>query len=151
MSLVPQELVAAPLSQWPRVLSSMFAHYDLLHLVFNMSALYRFGVPIEKVWGHWPLLGLYLFSGIGTNIVYTLLNRKSNVGLVGASAAISGVMAAYFFQFDDKVNMTTWLLFQILSAALALQTGISYSAHLLGFAFGAIYYFIMKTLRNKKI
>lgn len=149
-ALVPGALAAAPLQQSPRLLTSMFTHGNLLHLLFNMAALYRFGAPLERAWGPAQFSALYLVSGLGTNVIYSLFNRDSNVGLVGASGAISGVMAAYFFALDnDAQRMTTWLLYQLVNAVLAVQTGISYTAHLIGFAVGMVFYFARQALLGK--
>lgn len=70
--------------------------------------------------------------------MYSLTHKEQQNGLLGASGAISAVMAAYFLEFADTKNMTSWLLFQLLGAFLATQSNISYSSHLWGFLFGAI-------------
>lgn len=96
--LVPQAVVQHPISQSPTILSSMFTHANMAHLIFNMIALYQFGRPVEHQFGFWSLLLIFFASGIGSNLMYVLTHTDQEIGLVGASGAISGIMSAYFFE-----------------------------------------------------
>lgn len=137
-ALIPSELTRNPRENAGTVVSSMFTHANLSHLLFNMLALYQFGRPLENVYGFWKTLLIYFGSGVGANLMYTLTHTEQNIGLVGASGAISGVMSAYFLEFLETKDMTQWLLFQVGGALLASQSEISYSSHIWGFIFGAI-------------
>lgn len=143
MRLVPSE-VQASVAAWPSLLTSMFAHANWSHLVFNMYALYQFGIPLEKAIGHWHTLGMFLFGGIGANIAYTAVNSSSAVPLVGASAGIASLMAGYFLVFADTRNMVSFLMYQVLGIFVLRQSNISFASHLWGFAFGALYYFLLR-------
>jgi len=145
--LVPGNLYQAPAENWKRIVTSMFSHANLAHLIFNMAALYEFGRPLEHKIGAAHLLLIYMLAGLGTNLVYTLFNRKSSVGIVGASAAISGVSAAYFLEYADRKNMRTWLTFQLFGAfmtATSVGPGVSFVSHLIGFAIGAMVYLFIR-------
>jgi len=144
MTLVPTEFYRAPGEQWKTLIGSMFTHANLAHLLFNMAALYKFGRPLEHVLGGLKVFTIYMVSGIMTNLIYATTNRKSPIGIVGASAAISGIGAAYFLEYADRRNMQTWLMFQIVGALLAQGSGVSFVSHLIGFAVGAIVYLLLK-------
>ena len=75
--------------QWWRLLTSTFIHFGVLHLVFNMVALYPTGRLVERMYGSLPFLLLYLFSGLIGSIVSLLWHPSINSA--GASGAIFGV------------------------------------------------------------
>lgn len=137
-ALIPFEFTQNPKENASTLVSSMFTHANFSHLIFNMFALYQFGRPLEHVYGFVKTLIIYFGSGIGANIMYTLTHSEQEIGLVGASGAISGVMAAYFLEFLETRDMTSWLLFQVGGAILASQSDVSYASHIWGFIFGAI-------------
>jgi rhomboid protease GluP len=78
--------------QWWRLVSAMFLHSGLMHLVFNMYALYSFGLLAERLYGTKAFLGIYLLAGV-VGSCGTLLFSSNAVG-VGASGAIFGIMGA---------------------------------------------------------
>jgi membrane associated rhomboid family serine protease len=148
MALIPSDFYQAPGEEWKTLIGSMFTHANIAHLAFNMAALYRFGRPLEHAIGPGSVFLIYMVSGILTNLIYALGNRKSQVGIVGASAAISGIGAAYFLEYADQRNMKTWLMFQIAGALLAQGSGVSFVSHLIGFAVGAIVYLLLKFFKT---
>jgi len=78
--------------QWWRMFTATFLHGGLLHLVFNMYALYSFGMLTEKIFGTRDFLLIYILSGLAGS-AGTLMFSPSAVG-VGASGAIFGVMGS---------------------------------------------------------
>jgi len=78
--------------EWWRLLTAMFVHAGLVHLVFNMFALLSIGALIERMFGRVPFLVLYLLSGLGGSIASAYWHPLS-VG-VGASGAIFGLYGA---------------------------------------------------------
>jgi rhomboid family protein len=74
--------------------TSMFLHVSVVHLVTNLWFLYVFGDAVEDAFGAWWFLSLYLLSGFFGGMTFVWLNGGSPLPAVGASAAISGVMAA---------------------------------------------------------
>jgi membrane associated rhomboid family serine protease len=143
MALVPKEFINNPVSESKTLVTSMFSHANLTHLFYNMFAIFQFGVPVEHVYGLAKFLIIYFGSGIGSNIMYALTHQGQDIPLLGASAAISGIMSAYFLEFQETKDMTGWLLFQLLGAVLYTQSNISYSSHLWGFIIGAIIWGIL--------
>lgn len=82
--------------QWYRLVSSMFLHADLEHLITNMIALYLAGGVVEQNTGSARFLLLYFVSGIGGNLLSMAveLHTGGSSFSVGASGAIFGVLAA---------------------------------------------------------
>jgi rhomboid protease GluP len=78
--------------QWWRLVTAMFLHGGLTHLVFNMYALYSFGRLAERLYGTRAFLGIYLLAGVAGSCG-TLLFYSRSVS-VGASGAIFGIMGA---------------------------------------------------------
>lgn len=60
--------------QWWQVISHMFMHGGLMHIVFNMYALWAFGTPLERVWGKNKFLFFYFSAGLGSALLHTGVN-----------------------------------------------------------------------------
>jgi len=60
--------------QWWQIISHMFMHGNLMHIVFNMYALWAFGSPLEKAWGRNKFLFFYFSAGIGAALLHTAAN-----------------------------------------------------------------------------
>jgi membrane associated rhomboid family serine protease len=76
------------------VLSSVFLHVSLIHLLGNMWFLFVFGDAVEDALGTMWFLGLYLVSGFFGGMAILATSGSSPVPVVGASGAIAGVMGA---------------------------------------------------------
>lgn len=144
------------------LLSSMFLHGGLAHLIGNMWTLWIFGDNVEDRMGSLRFLIFYLLCGIIASLVHWMFNPLSNVPSVGASGAISGVLGAYFllyplarvivlvpvffwpFFFDVPAMfyLAVWFLGQIIGAQLAPNDpsvgGIAFAAHIGGFISGLL-------------
>lgn len=80
--------------EWWRLFSSMFLHVGILHLLMNMLALYYLGTLVERIYGKWRFLLIYLLGGLGGSLasfVFTV-----NIA-AGASGAIFGLFGALLF------------------------------------------------------
>ena len=149
------ERIARGEQPW-RLLSHMFLHVGLFHLLGNMLFLWIFGDNVEDTFGRWRFLGFYLGSGVVAALVDTLARAGSAVPAVGASGAISGVLGAYFI-FYPRASVQTlvfgtlveipavlyigiWIamqvLFAVLYSALGVEGGVAWFAHIGGFAAG---------------
>jgi len=84
-------LVAA--GEWWRLLTSAFLHGGLLHIGFNMYALWLFGPPLERRFGSAPFAALYLAAAVAGGAAYALFGPP-NVAVLGASGAIFGLFGA---------------------------------------------------------
>ncbi len=76
--------------QWWRLLTSTFIHFGLLHLIINMVALAQVGPIVERLYGSWRFLALYIFAGLFGETVSLLWHPTANGA--GASGAIFGVI-----------------------------------------------------------
>jgi membrane associated rhomboid family serine protease len=84
---------------WITLITSMFLHGGFLHLGGNMLYLWIFGNNVEDAMGHVRFLGFYFVCGIIAALSEGLVNPHSDLPMLGASGAISGVLAAYVLIF----------------------------------------------------
>ena len=90
-ALVPSEVLAHPLT----LVTHMFLHANLAHLAGNMLFLWIFGDNVEDALGHARYAVLYLASGVLGALAEIAVTPHSGIAMLGASGAISGVLAAY--------------------------------------------------------
>ncbi|HEX6893136.1 MAG TPA: rhomboid family intramembrane serine protease [Chryseolinea sp.] len=60
--------------EWWQFVTNMFMHGGIMHILFNMYALWAFGSPLEVMWGKQRFLLFYFLCGIGASVIYTLVN-----------------------------------------------------------------------------
>lgn len=86
-----------------QLVTHMFMHGGLLHIVFNMYGLWAFGSPLEQMWGRNKFLFFYFSSGVGAALIYLLVNYLTgDQGMaVGASGALYGVLVAFGMSFPN--------------------------------------------------
>jgi membrane associated rhomboid family serine protease len=101
------------------VLSSMFLHGSWMHLIGNMWFLWLFGNNIEDSMTRPRYLAFYLLTGISAALAQVLSDPSSEVPMVGASGAISGVMGAYLVLFP-RVRVFTLVPLGFFITSLAL-------------------------------
>ncbi|MDH5508057.1 MAG: rhomboid family intramembrane serine protease, partial [Anaerolineae bacterium] len=77
--------------QWWRLLTPMLLHANLIHIAFNMYALYIFGPELERFYGHKKFLALYIVSGFSGIVASFALSPEASLG---ASSAIFGLLGA---------------------------------------------------------
>jgi membrane associated rhomboid family serine protease len=88
---------------------SLFLHAGLMHLVGNMLFLWIYGDNVEHAMGRGRYLIAYLATGIGATLFHMVFDAASELPLIGASGAISGVLGFYFLWFPH--NQVRLLLF----------------------------------------
>ncbi len=93
--LVPARLLADPRGAALTLLTHQFLHADLLHLAGNMLFLWVFGDNVEDELGHLGYLLFYLAGGVCAGLASVVTRPGSDVPGIGASGAISAVLAAY--------------------------------------------------------
>jgi membrane associated rhomboid family serine protease len=136
------------------LLTHMFLHADLLHLVSNMLALLFLGLALETRIGNLPFLGVYLFCGLIAALVFGLMDPASIVPSVGASAAIFGLMGtlallyptAFVFVFIIPVPVILVAIFYALTTISQLGDAgpVAHVAHLAGMVSGMFVAFLMR-------
>lgn len=117
-ALHPDQFIA----EWKvwQLLTYQFLHGSFLHLFFNLFTLWMFGVEVENVLGSSYFIRYFLFCGIGGGVLQIVLNWGSSAAVIGASAAVYGVLVAFALIFPDRV--VTLLLFFILPVHLKAST-----------------------------
>jgi len=120
-----------PGRQYGNVLTSMFLHGSWMHLIGNMWFLWLFGNNIEDSTTRPRFVAFYLLSGLAAALGQVLANPSSEIPMVGASGAISGVMGAYLVLFPRvRVFTLVPLGFFITSMALPAWVMLIYWAFL---------------------
>ena len=136
-------------SYWT-IFTYMFVHGGLWHLAVNMYSLWLFGPRVEHAWSAREFTRFYVICGLGGWFAHLLFVRNSL--LIGASAAVLGVMLAYAMRWpDDEIHLfgviplkVKWLvaimaLVDLVSGMTGRDTGVAYMAHLGGLAAGWLY------------
>jgi rhomboid protease GluP len=148
MQLVLWGSNAGPLTlhgQWWRLMTSMFLHGGLLHIGFNMLALWQAGRLVERMFGSARFLALYMIAGVCGSLASVLWNPHVNsVGASGAIFGIIGGLLAFIGRSDSGVPATVgrdlrgslsgFLLFNIVAGFVYPHT--DNAAHLGGLAGG---------------
>ena len=93
---VPASISSLNLSAIPTLVTSVFLHGDLLHLIGNMVFLLVFGRRVENQLEKLSFSALYFTAGITAALAHMLMEPDSSAPLIGASGAISGVLGAFF-------------------------------------------------------
>jgi len=159
-SVIPADIVAG--RHWITILTAMFMHGGLLHILGNMVFLWAFGPEVEDAMGGLRYLTFYLLSGVVASLAQILAMPGSTVPNLGASGAIAGVMGAFLITYPgDQIRTVIllgiftritlvpaalliglWFLIQLFNgvgAVAEVQTGgVAYAAHVGGFIFGAL-------------
>jgi membrane associated rhomboid family serine protease len=160
--LVPG-LGPTPLTVYITLITSMFMHGGIAHLLGNMLFLFIFGDNLEDRLGRVRYLLFYLVCGILASLAHVystlLLGGDMYIPSLGASGAISGVLGGYLVLFPRKrvhvifirflmrvpavVAIGIWFVFQFISGigllgAASQSGGVAYAAHIGGFLFGCL-------------
>jgi membrane associated rhomboid family serine protease len=121
-----------------RLFTAMFLHYGVIHLLLNMWALWVLGRSLEAALGPIRFGALYLICGLGGNVACQLLSPTDFAA--GASTAIYGLFAAYFFVLR-RLGRDAMSVIPIIAINVILSfsiPGISWQGHLGGLVTGAI-------------
>ena len=155
LGLTPEDVVER-LQVWQPV-SYMFLHDGIGHILFNMLALWMFGVELERMWGTRFFLKYYAICGVGaaaTTIIASAIpgfHQLYGTTTIGASGAIYGVLLAYGLYFPNRPIYiyaifpvpAKWLV--IITGAISLLMslggggGVAHTAHLGGLVVGYLY------------
>ncbi|MCW2838710.1 MAG: hypothetical protein JWR55_193 [Aeromicrobium sp.] len=120
-----------------RLLTSAFLHGSVLHLLFNMYALYLFGPFVERALGTTRFIAAYLTSAMAGSVAAYLLTDPV-VGTIGASGAVFGLFGlALLLLLRAKQDVRTLLVLLAINAFISVAgSNISWQGHLGGFVGG---------------
>jgi len=154
---LPPALVAIP--PFFSVFTSMFLHGGLLHLAGNMLYLWIFGNNVEDAMGHIRFITFYLLCGLAASFSHIFSDAGSVIPSIGASGAISGILAAYLLLYPHArllvliplgflvrliyvpawIALGLWFVLQVVSGSLSGSQqggGVAWWAHIGGFVAG---------------
>lgn len=149
---------------WLTLVTSMFLHGGILHLLGNMLFLWIFGGNVEDSMSRWRYVLFYLLGGLAAIGLQVLVEPNSTVPTVGASGAIAAVLGGYILMYPRArvvtvvfvvllftlIELPAWLMLGIWFAEQALVGafslgdvageggGVAYFAHVGGFVFGLL-------------
>jgi membrane associated rhomboid family serine protease len=158
----------------------MFLHGGLLHVGGNMLFLWIFGNNVEDTMGHGRFTLFYLASGVVAAVGQTLITPTSNVPMIGASGAVSGVLGAYlllfphatiltlvmfgffikFFRIPALIVLGFWIVLQLLNGYLTYSAhalgrgesgGVAWFAHIGGFLGGIVLLFLLRPRQSSRL
>ena len=158
----PPELTLVP--DYATFITYAFLHSDIFHLGGNMLFLWVFGDNVEDAYGHVGYLVFYLFCGVAAGFIHAVMFPASEMPLIGASGAVSGVLAAYLVLFPRArvwilvlfrlplrvpaaLALIAWIVVQVVSLfALTDDESVSVAwwAHIGGFATGLVITFLLR-------
>ncbi len=143
------------------LISYMFMHGSFMHLLGNMAFLWVFGDNVEDAMGHLRFFLFYIMCGVAAGLTHALILPDSPNPLIGASGAVSGVIAAYLMlhprvrlwvlvlpfipiRINAGIALGLWIGFQILSVITDTQGNTAWWAHIGGLVAGAILILFMR-------
>ena len=131
-----------------RMLTSLFVHGSILHILFNMYSLFILGPELERLVGRWRFIALFLLSGLGGSVAVLLSSPGSAV--IGASGAIFGLFGAYFVIARHLGGNSRQLIIVIVINLVIgfIVPGVAWQAHVGGLLIGALVAFILVRTRD---
>ena len=192
MKLMPDQLAISLLSRYGMVpvrysvlnaglafdgylsfVTNLFLHATWTHLLVNMWFMWIFGDNVEDRMGRLPFLIFYLVCGVFATILQWYFDPLLDIPVIGASGAIAGVLAAYFFlyplesvivffppmvfQIPAIAFLGLWVMLQLHNATTSIifegtTIDVAWWAHLGGFVAGSVLYrFFLKNKKNEVI
>lgn len=152
---------------WWQIVTYMFVHGSLSHIIFNMIGLLCFGIMVEKAVGSKEFLLMYFFCGIFDGLISLLvywLTGQYYVLLIGASGAVYSILLVYAVLFPRSIIsiwgiipvpapllVVIYAVIEVGSQFLGRNTGVAHLTHLTGFALAWLYLVVRMGLHPIKI
>lgn len=169
--VVPVELIdfssppGSPVPEPLTLITYQFLHGGWLHLGSNLLFLWVFADNVEDAFGYAGFLIFYLLCGIAAALVHTVIEAHSPAPLIGASGAVSGVLASYlllyprarvwillFMRIPLRIPaawaLGGWFALQLLSVLIASaddEVQVAWWAHIGGFLAGLLLTFVLRS------
>mgnify|MGYP001436822334 CR=1 FL=1 len=119
LGLVPQQVVTQGMV-W-QLVSYMFLHGGVMHVLLNMVYLVMFGSDLERWWGSREFLKYYFICGVGAGVIHVIttyvFNLNPLIPTIGASGAVFGVLIAYGMAFPTR-RILLWFVIPVSARAL---------------------------------
>jgi len=150
--------------------TSMFMHGGFMHLIGNMLYMWIFADNIEDELGKFKFIIFYISCGIFAGLCQALIDVNSEIPMIGASGAISGILGAYLILFPKKdikvffwffifikifripamFVIGGWIFIQFFSLNSSEESNVAYLAHIGGFIAGIILIIIFRKKISKQ-
>lgn len=156
-----------PFSIWLTLLTAMFLHGGIIHVLGNMWYMWIFGDNVEDTFGRVKFLMFYLVSGLVAALTQISADSNGVLPMIGASGAIAGVLGAYMILFPygrvltlmpfyfvvqvpAEIVLGIWFVLQFIGAIIVSANGggVAYWAHIGGFLTGAVMALVLKFVRR---
>ena len=123
---------------WWRLITTAFLHANIIHIGFNMVALYFIGTPVEQYLGRARYIGLYFVSGLAGSAGALLQTQGVTVGASGAIFGILGAMMILEWQITGRLagQAMTWIVINLVISFSV--SGISWGGHVGGLIGGIL-------------
>ncbi len=135
-----------------QLVTYIFLHGGISHLLFNLLALWMFGGELESYWGSKKFLRYFLFCGVGAGICTVIFTPYQFIPVIGASGAIYGILLAFGWLFPNRLIYIYFLfpipakymviifgLIELFSSIEGTGGGVAHLTHLGGLLFGLLY------------
>jgi rhomboid protease GluP len=141
--------------EWWRLVTSMFLHIGIAHLLLNGWALFQIGAIVETWMGSTRLLIVYFVSGVAGSLASILFTRSLSAGASGAIFGLLGVLISFLLRRRDMLTpgaksllgqLVMWAGINVVFGFI--NPGIDNSAHLGGFAAGLLLGLILRERRR---
>lgn len=143
------------------LVSYMFFHGDLMHLLGNMLFLWVFGDNVEDAMGHLKYFVFFILCGVFAALVHVFMLNESPLPLIGASGAVAGIIAAYLMlhprvrvwvlalqflplRITAAVALGLWIAIQIVMVLVPQVGPVAWWSHIGGLAAGAVLILFMR-------
>lgn len=159
LSLTPVDAFSG---SWWQFITYMFAHYDYIHIIFNMFGLIIFGPIVEKAMGWDKYLALFLLCGLGSALFHIALTGEATTMLLGASGAVFGILAAYGILYPKNwifvfgipmpaiVAVAAFIVIEFTFGMTGAEAGVANFGHLGGIVTSIAFMGAYKLLSRKK-
>ena len=131
--------------QFWRLLTATLLHSGILHLLFNLYALFALGPQLEAYFGHVRFAAIYLLSGLCGSLASYAFSDSLSVGASGAIFGLVGATTVYFFKYRDNFGqhgrsiLQNMIFFIAINLVFGLSSGfIDNWGHMGGLIGGAV-------------
>lgn len=130
--------------QYWRLLTAMFLHIGVIHLLFNLYALYALGPMVEGYFGHARFLSIYFVAGLCGSLASYAFSPAISAGASGAIFGLAGALTVYFLKYRDNFGRQGRAILQNMLVVIAINlvfgmtmSGIDNWGHIGGLVGGA--------------
>jgi len=128
-----------------RLFTAMFIHIGVMHIIFNIWALFALGPMVEGYFGHWRFTAIYLIGGLFGSLASYAFSPVMSAGASGAVFGLAGALVVYFLRYRENFGQRGRAVLQNILFVIGLnivlglaQSGIDNWGHIGGLLGGAV-------------